>query len=89
VQVVLTRAAASFVTPLSCRRSPAGRCARNLLEPEAEAGMDHIALARWADQVLVAPATAHLIARLAHGLADDLLTTLVLATDAPVAMRRP
>lgn len=84
VQVVLTRAAAEFVTPLSLQ-AVSGRPVRTaLLEPEAEAGMDHIALARWAQQVLVAPATAHLLARLAHGLADDLLTTLLLATRAPV-----
>jgi phosphopantothenoylcysteine decarboxylase/phosphopantothenate--cysteine ligase len=84
VQVVLTRAAASFVTPLSLQ-AVSGRPVRSvLLEPEAEAGMDHIALARWADRVLVAPATAHLLARLAHGLADDLLTTLLLASEAPV-----
>jgi phosphopantothenoylcysteine decarboxylase/phosphopantothenate--cysteine ligase len=86
VQVVMTRAAASFVTPLSLQ-AVSGRPVRSaLLEPEAEAGMDHITLARWADLVLLAPATAHLVARLAHGLADDLLTTLVLATTAPVTL---
>ncbi len=86
VQVVMTAAAAAFVTPLSLQ-SVSGRPVRTaLLAPEAEAGMDHIALARWADQVVLAPATAHLIARLAHGLADDLLTTLVLATSAPVTI---
>jgi phosphopantothenoylcysteine decarboxylase/phosphopantothenate--cysteine ligase len=84
VQVVMTRAAESFVAPLSLQ-AVSGRPVRAaLLDPAAEAGMDHIALARWADRILVAPATAHLIARLAHGLADDLLTTLVLASDAPV-----
>jgi phosphopantothenoylcysteine decarboxylase/phosphopantothenate--cysteine ligase len=86
VQVVMTEAAACFVTPLSLQ-AVSGRPVRTaLLAPEAEAGMDHIALARWADQILIAPATAHLIARLAHGLADDLLTTLVLAAAAPVAI---
>jgi len=86
VQVVMTAAAASFVTPLTLQ-AVSGRPVRSdLLAPEAEAGMDHIALARWADAVLLAPATAHLIARLAHGLADDLLTTLVLATTAPVTI---
>ncbi|MGD8275562.1 MAG: bifunctional phosphopantothenoylcysteine decarboxylase/phosphopantothenate--cysteine ligase CoaBC [Thiohalocapsa sp.] len=86
VQVVMTAAAASFVTPLSLQ-AVSGRPVRTaLLAPEAEAGMDHIALARWADHILLAPATAHLIARLAHGLADDLLTTLVLATTAPVSI---
>jgi phosphopantothenoylcysteine decarboxylase/phosphopantothenate--cysteine ligase len=86
VQVVMTQAAASFVTPLSLQ-AVSGRPVRSaLLAPEAEAGMDHIALARWADLILLAPATAHLIARLAHGLADDLLTTLVLASTAPVIL---
>ena len=84
VQVVMTRAAASFVTPLTLQ-AVSGRPVRcELLDPDAEAGMDHIELARWADRVLVAPASAHLIARLAHGLADDLLTTLALASTAPL-----
>jgi phosphopantothenoylcysteine decarboxylase / phosphopantothenate---cysteine ligase len=86
VQVVMTRAAGSFVTPLSLQ-AVSGRPVRTaLLEPEADAGMDHIALARWADLILLAPATAHLMARLAHGFADDLLTTLVLASAAPVTL---
>ena len=86
VQVVMTRAAAAFVTPLTLQ-AVAGHPVRTaLLEPEAEAGMDHIALARWPERILIAPATAHLIARLAQGLADDLLTTLLLATDAPVLL---
>lgn len=80
----MTRAAASFVTPLTLQ-AVSGRPVRAaLLDPEAEAGMDHIELARWADTLLVAPASAHVIARLAQGLADDLLTTLVLATTAPI-----
>jgi phosphopantothenoylcysteine decarboxylase/phosphopantothenate--cysteine ligase len=84
VQVVMTRAAAAFVTPLTLQ-AVSGRPVRSaLLDPEAEAGMDHIELARWADRILLAPASAHLIARLAHGLADDLLTTLVLASSAPL-----
>lgn len=84
VQVVMTRAAESFVTPLALQ-AVSGRMVRSaLLDPQAEAGMDHIELARWADHLLVAPASAHLIARLAHGLADDLLTTLALATTASV-----
>lgn len=84
VHVVMTRAAASFVTPLTLQ-AVSGRPVRcELLDPDAEAGMDHIELARWADRVLVAPASAHLIARLAQGLADDLLTTLALASTAPL-----
>jgi phosphopantothenoylcysteine decarboxylase/phosphopantothenate--cysteine ligase len=86
VQVVMTEAAAAFVTPLSLQ-AVSGRPVRTaLLAPEAEAGMDHITLARWADRILVAPATAHLIARLALGLADDLLTTLILASTAPLTI---
>jgi len=84
VQVVCTRAAEAFVTHLTLQ-AVSGRPVRSaLLDPAAEAGMDHIELARWADLLLIAPATAHLMARLAQGLADDLLTTLALATEAPI-----
>jgi len=86
VRVVMTPAARAFITPLTLQALSGHPVRVDLLSPEAEAGMDHIALARWADQVLIAPATADLIARLACGLADDLLTTLVLATEAPVAI---
>ncbi|MEA3639078.1 MAG: bifunctional phosphopantothenoylcysteine decarboxylase/phosphopantothenate--cysteine ligase CoaBC [Lamprobacter sp.] len=86
VRVVMTPAAQAFITPLTLQALSGHPVRVDLLSPEAEAGMDHIALARWADQVLIAPATADLIARLACGLADDLLTTLVLATEAPVAI---
>lgn len=86
VQVVMTEAARAFVTPLTFQ-ALSGRPVRDsLLDPEAEQGMGHIELARWADRVLVAPATADVIARLNAGLADDLLTTLVLATRAPVIL---
>jgi phosphopantothenoylcysteine decarboxylase/phosphopantothenate--cysteine ligase len=84
VQVVMTRAATAFITPLTLQ-ALSGRPVRTaLLDPAEESGMDHIALARWADLVLVAPATADVLARLAHGLADDLLTTLCLASAAPI-----
>lgn len=86
VRVVMTRAAQAFITPLTLQALSGQPVRTDLLSPEAEAGMDHIALARWADQVLIAPATADLVARLAAGLGDDLLTTLVLATEAPVAI---
>jgi phosphopantothenoylcysteine decarboxylase/phosphopantothenate--cysteine ligase len=86
VRVVMTRAAQAFITPLTLQALSGQPVRTDLLNPEAEAGMDHIALARWADQVLIAPATADLIARLACGLADDLLTTLVLATEAPLVI---
>ncbi|WP_462320210.1 bifunctional phosphopantothenoylcysteine decarboxylase/phosphopantothenate--cysteine ligase CoaBC [Halochromatium sp.] len=86
VRVVMTPAAQAFIAPLTLQALSGHPVRSDLLSPEAEAGMDHIALARWADLVLIAPATADLIARLACGLADDLLTTLVLATEAPVAI---
>ncbi|HSN72982.1 MAG TPA: bifunctional phosphopantothenoylcysteine decarboxylase/phosphopantothenate--cysteine ligase CoaBC [Steroidobacteraceae bacterium] len=84
VQVVMTRGAAQFITPLTLQ-AVSGRPVRtDLWDREAEAAMGHIELARWADTIVVAPATADFIARLAHGMADDLLTTLCLATDAPI-----
>ncbi len=86
VQVVMTRGACQFVTPLTFQ-AVSGRPVRtDLWDPAAEAAMGHIELARWADEIVVAPATADFIARLASGLADDLLTTLCLATDRPIAI---
>ncbi|TVS10959.1 MAG: bifunctional phosphopantothenoylcysteine decarboxylase/phosphopantothenate--cysteine ligase CoaBC [Wenzhouxiangella sp.] len=82
VRVVLTAGAQSFVAPLALQAVSGHRVRRDLWDEEAEAGMGHIELARWADDILVAPATAHLIGRLAGGLADDLLTTLILASQA-------
>ena len=86
VRVVMTRAGTAFVTPLTFQALSGRPVRTELLDAEAESGMDHIALARWADRVVVAPATADLMARLAAGLADDLLTTLCLATEAPVLL---
>ncbi len=86
VRVVMTRGAANFITPLSLQAVSGQPVHTTLLDEQAEAAMGHIELARWADVVLVAPATADLMARLAHGLADDLLTTLCLATDAPIVL---
>ena len=86
VRVVLTESAEAFVTPLSLQAVSSHPVRSALFDPQAESGMDHIALARWADRVLIAPASAGLIGRLAAGLADDLLTTLVLATPAPVIL---
>jgi len=83
VRVVLTDAAAEFVTPLTFQALSGQPVARALLDERAEAGMGHIELARWAERVVVAPATADLMARHAAGLADDLLATLCLATTAP------
>ena len=84
VRVVMTEAATRFVAPLTFQAVSGQPVRTTLLDAEAESGMDHIALARWADTVIVAPASADLMARLAAGMADDLLTTLCLATEAPV-----
>jgi len=86
VQVVMTPGASRFVTPLTFQ-AVSGRPVRDeLWDPQGEASMGHIELARWASLVLIAPATADILARLAAGRADDLLTTLVLATEARVAV---
>ena len=86
VQVVMTEAARRFVTPMTFQ-AVSGRPVRgDLWDPAAEAAMGHIELARWADQVIIAPASADLIARLVQGRADDLLTTLCLATAAPIML---
>ncbi len=86
VRVVLSSAAARFVTPLTFRALSGHPVPTELFEPEAGSAMGHIELARWADAILIAPATAHTIARLAHGLADDLLATICLASSAPLAL---
>lgn len=86
VRVVMTRAASEFITPLTLQALSGNPVRSALLDPEAEAAMGHIELARWADVVLVAPATADFIARLAQGRADDLLAALCLASDVPVAL---
>ncbi|MDA0687258.1 MAG: bifunctional phosphopantothenoylcysteine decarboxylase/phosphopantothenate--cysteine ligase CoaBC [Proteobacteria bacterium] len=86
VRVVMTRAATEFITPLTMQALSGHRVHLDLLDIEAEAAMGHIELARWADLVLVAPATADFISRAAHGKADDLLSTLLLATKARVAI---
>ncbi len=84
VRVVMTRGANAFITPLTLQAVSGHRVHTELLDPEAEAAMGHIELARWAGEIVIAPATADLIARLALGRADDLLTTLVLASEARV-----
>lgn len=86
VQVVMTHAAKEFITPLTMQAVSGRPVSDSLLDPAAEASMGHIELAKWADLVLLAPATADLIARMTAGMGNDLLTTLVLATDAPVAV---
>ena len=84
VRVVMTTAATRFVGPMTFQALSGEPVHTDLLDAEAEAGMGHIELARWADAVVVAPATANTLARLAHGQADDLLATLCLATRAPL-----
>jgi len=82
VRVAMTRGAKEFITPLTLQAVSGHRVHETLLDAEAEAGMGHIELARWADDIVIAPATADLVARLAAGLADDLLTTTALASRA-------
>ena len=84
VRVVMTAAATEFIAPLTLQALSGKPVHLDLLDPEAEAAMGHIELARWADLVLVAPATADFISRLAQGSARDLLTALCLATAAPL-----
>lgn len=86
VRVVLSENAARFVTALTFQALSGHPVRTSLWDESAEAAMGHIELARWADQILVAPASADVLARLAHGQADDLLATLVLASAAPLAV---
>ncbi len=86
VQVVMTPAATHFVGPLTFQAVSGRPVHLELLDSNAEAGMGHIELARWADLILIAPASADFIARLAHGFANDLLSTLCLASDKPIAV---
>ena len=84
VDVIMTRGALNFLTPLTFRSITHRDVVTDIFDPSSELSMDHVALAQRADAVLIAPATANAIAKLAHGLADDALTTTVLATTAPV-----
>jgi phosphopantothenoylcysteine decarboxylase / phosphopantothenate---cysteine ligase len=86
VRVVMTRGATEFITPLTMQAVSANPVHLHLLDTEAEGAMGHIELARWADCILVAPASANSLARLAQGRADDLLGTVCLATRAPIAV---
>jgi phosphopantothenoylcysteine decarboxylase/phosphopantothenate--cysteine ligase len=86
VRVVMTPAACEFVTPLTFQALSGEPVHVELLDEQAEAAMGHIELARWADAILIAPATANTLAKLAWGLADNLLTTLCLASQAPLAV---
>jgi len=86
VRVIMTRGAREFITELTLQALSGNQVHTELLDTEAELGMSHIELARWADVLVVAPATADLLARLAAGRADDLLTTVALATAAPLLL---
>lgn len=86
VRIVMTPAATEFITPLTLQALSGHPVHQHLLDPEAEAGMGHIELARWADLILIAPASADFIARFSAGMGDDLLTTLCLASDAPICL---
>ena len=86
VRVVMTPAATEFITPLTLQALSGHAVHQHLLDPEAEAGMGHIELAKWADLILIAPASADFIARLADGQGNDLLSTLCLATEAPICV---
>jgi len=86
VEVVMTRSAHRFVTATTLQAVSGRRVRDDLWDVAAEAAMGHIELARWADCILIAPATAHCIARLANGAADELLMTICLASTSPVAV---
>lgn len=86
VQVVMTAGAREFVSPMTFQAVSGHEVRSDLWDEDAERAMSHIELARWADLIIIAPATADFIARLAHGMADNLLTTLCLASAAPVAI---
>ena len=86
VRVVITNGGKAFITPLTLQAVSANPVSDSLLDPAAEAAMGHIELAKWADLILIAPATANTLARLTAGMADDLLSTICLATAAPIAI---
>ena len=86
MRVVLTAAGSAFITPLTLQAVSGQPVHEELLSAQAESGMGHIELARWADLILVAPCTADFMARLAHGLAGDLLGACCLATRVPIAI---
>jgi phosphopantothenoylcysteine decarboxylase/phosphopantothenate--cysteine ligase len=86
VRVVMTEGAKAFITPLTLQAVSGNHVSDSLLDSQAELAMGHIELAKWADLIIIAPATADVIARIAAGMANDLLTTLCLATSAPIAI---
>lgn len=86
VRVVMTKSAKEIISPMTFQVLTGKEVRTDLFDHEQEAKIDHIALARWPEQILIAPATANFLAKTAHGLADDLLSTLCLATDRPIAV---
>lgn len=86
IRVVITSGAQAFVTPLSLQAVSGNSVSDDLLDRDAELAMGHIELAKWADLLLIAPASANTMAKLAHGMANDLLSTIALATAAPIAV---
>lgn len=86
VRVVMTDGAKAFITPLTLQAVSGNAVADSLLDTQAELAMGHIELAKWADLIIIAPATADIIARITAGMANDLLSTICLATNAPIAI---
>ena len=86
VRVILTKGGEAFVMPMTLQAVSGEEVHSELLDTQAEAGMGHIQLAKWADIVMIAPASANTLAKLAHGFADDLLSTVCLATAAPLLL---
>ncbi|MCJ8318881.1 MAG: bifunctional phosphopantothenoylcysteine decarboxylase/phosphopantothenate--cysteine ligase CoaBC [Colwellia sp.] len=86
IRVVMTQGAKAFITPLTLQAVSGNAVADSLLDTQAELAMGHIELAKWADLILIAPTTADVIAKISCGLANDLLSTLCLATAAPIAI---
>lgn len=86
VRIVMTPAACEFITPLTLQALSGHAVHQHILDPEAEAGMGHIELAKWADMILIAPASADFMARLNSGMGNDLLSTICLASEAPVVL---
>ena len=86
IKTVLTKSGRQFVTPLSILSLSGGKVYENLFDKNNEAEIDHISLSRWADLILVVPATANLISKLSHGKAEDLATTIMLASNKDIIL---
>ncbi|MDQ7057387.1 MAG: bifunctional phosphopantothenoylcysteine decarboxylase/phosphopantothenate--cysteine ligase CoaBC [Ghiorsea sp.] len=86
VKVVMTKSATEFVTPLTFEALSGNKVHMDLFDLTEQHGMGHIQLVRWADAVVLAPVTSNLLAKVTHGIADDLLTTLILANEKPVLL---